>query len=638
MLSERYVLHERIASGGMGEVWRGTDPVLQRTVAVKVLLPALIEDAEFISRFRIEARMMAALRHPGIVQVYDYGADALLDGIRRDYLVMEHVEGMPLSKRIKTAGKFGIPETLAVVVQAAEALHVAHEAGIVHRDVKPSNLLVRPDGTIVLIDFGVARSVDVTGVTTTTNMLVGSPQYMAPEQVTAQPLSGATDIYALGAVAYCCLTGRPPFTGDSPVQVIGQLLHGDAPTLPSQLPPPVAELVLRALDKDPANRFPTAAAFAEAARAASTSAAYSMPAAYPPPPADRRPTESRAEPQNGQPAVPPAPAAPPAPAFGSPSPPAWPNQEAATPLSAGGPPAWSQNRPAAAAPARLTAGPPLTPFATRDKQWLNAVLVSAVAVAVGVAILVAAVLARPGTSESASQSKPNSQLSAAAAFSAGADVQTAPQANSTLVRPTGAAPLGTGKPQPGQSPQLAPPANQANPANPANPASSANPASPASPGDSAAPVQSAQPATPAPAPSTKPTTSAPKPKPTPTAAKATSATSATNPYTAAQACGSGYAVIDSASLTKSGKVLATVYLLYNASNANNCTVTLKRTSVGTATTVTAHLQVQGKTTATDSGSFKYYAGPVRAKAAAVCVKWGGSTGGVSYTSPFEHCG
>ncbi|MBO4210722.1 protein kinase [Micromonospora echinofusca] len=251
----------------MGDVWRGTDVVLGREVAVKVLLPALVSDPDFIARFRAEARMMAALRHPGIVQVFDCGEDALADGGRADYLVMEFVDGEPLSRRIEAAGQLGVAETMSVVAQAAQALHAAHNRGIVHRDVKPSNLLVQPDGTVVLVDFGVARSTNVTSITST-NAVPGTALYMAPEQAAGRPVSAATDIYALGAVAYCCLTGGPPFTGDNPLQVAVRHLDDEPAPLPPEIPAPVAELVSRALAKDPADRFPSAAAFAEAARAA----------------------------------------------------------------------------------------------------------------------------------------------------------------------------------------------------------------------------------------------------------------------------------------------------------------------------------------------------------------------------------
>ncbi|SCE95188.1 serine/threonine protein kinase [Micromonospora mirobrigensis] len=267
MLSGRYRLDERVATGGMGDVWRATDQVLGRQVAVKVLLPALVSDPDFIARFRAEARIMAALRNPGIVQVFDSGEDQLPDGARADYLVMEFVEGEPLSRRIEAAGRLGVAETMSVVAQAAQALHAAHAGGIVHRDVKPSNLLVQEDGTVVLVDFGVARSTNVTSITST-NAVPGTALYMAPEQASGRPVSGATDIYALGAVAFCCLTGGPPFTGENPLQVAVRHLDDEPPPLPDEIPAPVRDLVTRALAKDPADRFATGAAMAEAARAA----------------------------------------------------------------------------------------------------------------------------------------------------------------------------------------------------------------------------------------------------------------------------------------------------------------------------------------------------------------------------------
>ncbi|MEU1753152.1 serine/threonine-protein kinase [Micromonospora matsumotoense] len=268
VLSGRYRLDERVATGGMGDVWRATDLVLGRQVAVKVLLPALVSDPDFIARFRSEARIMAALRNPGIVQVFDCGEDRLDDGSRADYLVMEFVEGEPLSRRIESAGHLDVTETMSVVAQVAQALHAAHAGGIVHRDVKPSNLLVQEDGTVVLVDFGVARSTNVTSITST-NAVPGTALYMAPEQASGRPVSAATDIYALGAVAHCCLTGQPPFTGDNPLQVAVRHLDDEPPELPADIPMPVRALVARALAKDPADRFATGAEMAAAARAAS---------------------------------------------------------------------------------------------------------------------------------------------------------------------------------------------------------------------------------------------------------------------------------------------------------------------------------------------------------------------------------
>lgn len=209
--------------------------------------------------------MLATLRHPGIVQVYDYGEDDLPGGGRAAFLVMEFVDGQPLSERIRTAGRLSVAETLRIVTQAAQALHAAHRGGIVHRDVKPSNLLVQANGAVRLLDFGVARSVNITSITSA-NAVPGTALYMAPEQAAGKPVSAATDIYALGAVAYQCVAGEPPFTGDSPLQVAVKHLHEEPPPLPADVPAPVAALIGRALAKKPADRYPDARAFAAAAR------------------------------------------------------------------------------------------------------------------------------------------------------------------------------------------------------------------------------------------------------------------------------------------------------------------------------------------------------------------------------------
>ncbi|MFD0968511.1 serine/threonine-protein kinase [Plantactinospora endophytica] len=266
LLGGRYRLDERVATGGMGDVWRSTDVVLGRRVAVKVLLPSLLADPDFIARFRAEARMLATLHHPGIVQVFDYGEDELPSG-RTDYLVMEYVDGEPLSARIREDGRLSVVDAMHVVAQVAQALHAAHLGGIVHRDVKPSNLLVQADGTVRLLDFGVARSVDITSITSS-NAVPGTALYMAPEQASGKPVSAVTDVYALGAVAYQCVSGQPPFTGDNPLQVAVKHLHEDPDPLPADVPERVTELIMRALAKDPADRYADAAALATAARAA----------------------------------------------------------------------------------------------------------------------------------------------------------------------------------------------------------------------------------------------------------------------------------------------------------------------------------------------------------------------------------
>ncbi|WP_239171115.1 serine/threonine-protein kinase [Actinoplanes campanulatus] len=264
LLDNRYRLDERVATGGMGDVWRGTDVVLGRTVAVKVLRTAMLEDPEFAARFYGEARMMAAFRHPGVVEVYDYASDGDYEGPEKvAYLVMAFVEGEPLSARVKE-GQLGVAETMSIVAQAADALHAAHENGIVHRDVKPGNLIVKPTGAVILVDFGVARSNAMTSVTGV-NAIVGTALYMAPEQVAKGNLTPATDIYALGAVAYHCIAGVPPFDGDNALQVALRHLEDDPDPLPDHVPYEVRDLIARAMAKQPADRFQSAAEFAEAA-------------------------------------------------------------------------------------------------------------------------------------------------------------------------------------------------------------------------------------------------------------------------------------------------------------------------------------------------------------------------------------
>lgn len=263
MLGDRYRLDEFVASGGMGQVFRATDKTLNRTVAVKVLLPGLTSDAEFGSRFRAEARIMASIGHKGVVGVYDYGETP--EGTM--FLVMAFVEGRPLGERITREGGLSATETMAIVAQAADALHAAHSNGIIHRDVKPNNLLVGDNGAVTLVDFGVARSSNVTSVTKV-NAVIGTALYMSPEQASGKPIAPSTDIYALGAVAYHCLTGGPPFTGNSPLEIAIKHLQDDPRPLPADLPGSVRALVERAMEKDPEDRFPTAAALAAAARAA----------------------------------------------------------------------------------------------------------------------------------------------------------------------------------------------------------------------------------------------------------------------------------------------------------------------------------------------------------------------------------
>ncbi|MEU2616390.1 protein kinase [Micromonospora sp. NPDC007271] len=259
-LGNRYRLDERIASGGMGDVWRGTDQVLGRTVAVKSLLPALLDEPGFAERFRGEARTMATINHPGVVDVYDFGSDQQIA-----FLVMEYVEGDALSSTLSRVGRLTPARTMALLAQAADALHAAHEKGIVHRDVKPGNLLVRPNGTLVLTDFGIARS-DLVGQLTAAGSVLGTASYISPEQATGAVATPASDVYALGVVAYQCLAGRRPFEGDNPLEIAMKHVRDAPRPLPSDIPPQVKAIVERAMAKDPAARWPSAAALASVAR------------------------------------------------------------------------------------------------------------------------------------------------------------------------------------------------------------------------------------------------------------------------------------------------------------------------------------------------------------------------------------
>jgi eukaryotic-like serine/threonine-protein kinase len=260
-LGGRYRLDERIASGGMGDVWRCVDDVLGRTVAVKILLPSLLEEAGFTERFRVEARTMAAINHPGVVDVYDYGSDPRAGA----YLVMEYVEGDALSRTLARVGRLTPARTMALVAQAADALHSAHEMGVVHRDVKPGNLLVRPNGTLVLTDFGIARSAGAAQLTAAGSVL-GTATYISPEQAMGEQATRLSDIYALGVVAYQCLAGRRPFEGENPLEIAMRHVREAPAPLPPDIPPAVRVIVERAMAKDPAARWPTASAFAAIAR------------------------------------------------------------------------------------------------------------------------------------------------------------------------------------------------------------------------------------------------------------------------------------------------------------------------------------------------------------------------------------
>src|SRR3984957_14904046 len=260
-LAGRYQLEELIAIGGMGEVWRATDQVLGRCVAVKLLRPEYLHDELTLLRFRAEARHTGLLNHPGIAQVYDY-QDATPE--RPAYLVMELVSGPSLAG-VLAEGKLDPRRTADVLAQAAAALHAAHTAGVLHRDVKPGNLLLASDGRVKVTDFGIAQS-SRSGHLTRTGALVWATGSLAPERVSGRPATAASDLYALGIVGYECLTGEPPFQGE-PLQVALAHREQDLPGLPLWcLSQPggteLAALITDLTARDPAARPPSAAVVA----------------------------------------------------------------------------------------------------------------------------------------------------------------------------------------------------------------------------------------------------------------------------------------------------------------------------------------------------------------------------------------
>ncbi|MET0764988.1 MAG: protein kinase [Blastococcus sp.] len=258
LLGDRYKLLVPLASGGMGRVWRARDTLLERPVAVKVLRSEFTGDATFRARFRAEAQHTAALHHPNIASVFDYG-EIEEDGECLAYLVMELVEGENLSDLLEREGRLSPARTLDVLRQASSALAAAHAAGVVHRDVKPGNVLVGTDGVVKITDFGIAwsaSSVPLTG----TGQVVGTAHYLSPEQAAGGKATPASDVYALGTVAYECLTGRRAFDGENSVQVALKQIREEPRPLPPDVPAGIRQLVERAMAKDPAVRLPDGAA------------------------------------------------------------------------------------------------------------------------------------------------------------------------------------------------------------------------------------------------------------------------------------------------------------------------------------------------------------------------------------------
>ncbi|MER5353761.1 protein kinase [Kitasatospora sp. NPDC002551] len=290
-LGDRYRLDDWLGGGSMGDVWLARDQVLDRRVAVKVLKPALLDEPGFAERFHDEARVMARVQHPGIVGVYDFGPGRTAENVPSwgappepaarpvAYLVMELIDGEPLSAVMERRGPLTVPQALGLALEVLAGLQAAHEAGIVHRDIKPANLMVR-DGHVVITDFGIARP-GCDPRLTVPGMVLGTAAYQAPEQASTGTVTASADLYALGVVLYECLTGRLPFEGETALELILKHLTDPVPPLPDDVPAPVRALIERALAKDPALRWPDAAAMTTAVLAALAGAPAEGPAAGP---------------------------------------------------------------------------------------------------------------------------------------------------------------------------------------------------------------------------------------------------------------------------------------------------------------------------------------------------------------------
>jgi serine/threonine-protein kinase len=257
----RYKLESLIATGGMGEVWQAHDEIILRSVAIKILKQEYMGDPGFLERFRTEARLAAMVNHEGIANVFDYGEDA-----GSAYLVMELVPGESLAKILEREKSLSGERVLDIVAQTARALQAAHESGMVHRDIKPGNLLITPDHQVKITDFGIARVADQVSLTAT-GQVMGTVQYLAPEQATGKPPTGATDIYALGIFASDALCARRPFNGTSQMDIAMAQINDAPPPMPDTVDPKIQELILKCLAKKPFQRPANALTLAIAAEA-----------------------------------------------------------------------------------------------------------------------------------------------------------------------------------------------------------------------------------------------------------------------------------------------------------------------------------------------------------------------------------
>src|ERR1700761_1059042 len=268
LIGERYELGELIGYGGMAEVHRGRDVRLGRDVAIKILRADLARDPSFLNRFRREAQSAAGLNHPAIVAVYDTGEDrSAADGAPVPFIVMEYVEGRTLREILKSEGPLPPRRAMEITSEVAGALDFSHRNGLIHRDVKPANVMITRTGAVKVMDFGIARALSDNAATVTqTAAVIGTAQYLSPEQARGEAVDARSDVYSTGCLLYELLTGQPPFQGDSPVAVAYQHVRENAPSPSSvnpQVPPALDSIVMKALAKNPLNRYQSAAEMRE---------------------------------------------------------------------------------------------------------------------------------------------------------------------------------------------------------------------------------------------------------------------------------------------------------------------------------------------------------------------------------------
>ncbi len=277
-LNDRYELQAVLGSGGMGEVWRAHDRRLDRAVAIKLMRTRTSEDDVTRARMRSEALLAASIHHPGVAQIFDYEAgDDAAEGA--SFIVMQFIDGRSLAELLRTSGPMDTEQVMSIVVQVASGLQAAHELGVVHRDVKPANIMVTPTGRTVLVDFGIARS-DSSEPLTETGTLLGTAQYSSPEQSAGRPATPRSDLYSLGIVAHHCLTGESPFRRDTPIATALAHLNDDPPPLDDSVPLPVRELVSSMTAKNPSDRPASAAAVAELAATIGADDRIAVPPAF----------------------------------------------------------------------------------------------------------------------------------------------------------------------------------------------------------------------------------------------------------------------------------------------------------------------------------------------------------------------